>query len=101
MPHPHIISCLLHMIDSKENGLLYNESAYEVMTYMLASPNDHHRGQCTLRSVKELLPIQDRERHEMVDAALEQTEHQSGIGGILNVRMQDSDSDDSDYHDAM
>ena len=37
----------------------------------------------------------------MVDAALEQAKHQSGIGGILNVRMQDSDSDDSDYHDPM
>ena len=37
----------------------------------------------------------------MVDASLEQAEHQSGIGGILNVRMQDSDSDDSDYHDPM
>jgi hypothetical protein len=47
----------------------------------------------------ELLPIQDRERHEMVDAALEQAEHQSGIGEILNVRMQDSDFDDSDYYD--
>ena len=37
----------------------------------------------------------------MVDASLEQAEHQSRIGGILNVRMQDSDSDDSDYHDPM
>ena len=35
----------------------------------------------------------------MVHAALEQVEHQSRIGGILNVRMQDSDSDDSDYRD--
>ena len=35
----------------------------------------------------------------MVDASLEQAEHQSRIGGILNVRMQDSDSDDSDYQD--
>jgi hypothetical protein len=47
----------------------------------------------------ELLPIQDRERHEMVDATLEQAEHQSGIGEILNVRMQDLDFDDSDYCD--
>jgi hypothetical protein len=37
----------------------------------------------------------------MVDAALEQAEHQSGIGGILNVWMQDSDFDDSDYCDPM
>ena len=37
----------------------------------------------------------------MVDAALEQAEHQSRIGRILNVWMQDSDSDDSDYHDPM
>jgi len=35
----------------------------------------------------------------MVDTALEQVEHQSRIGGILNVRMQDLDSDDSDYRD--
>ena len=35
----------------------------------------------------------------MVDAALEQAKHQSGIGGILNIRMKDSDSNDSDYHD--
>ena len=35
----------------------------------------------------------------MVDAALEQAEHESRIGGILNVQMQDSDSDDSDYRD--
>ena len=33
--------------------------------------------------------------------ALEQVEHQSRIGGILNVRMQDSDSDDSYYRDPM
>ena len=69
------------------------------MTYMPASRDDHRHGHCALRSVQELLPIQDRERHEMVDAALEQVEHQSGIGGILNVRMQDSDFDDSDYRD--
>ena len=37
----------------------------------------------------------------MVDAALEQAEHQSRIGGILNIRMQDLDSDDSDYRDPM
>ena len=35
----------------------------------------------------------------MVDASLEQAEHQSRIGGILNVRMQDSNSDDSYYCD--
>jgi hypothetical protein len=87
------------MIDSEKNGPLYNELTCEDMTYMLASPNNHHHGQCALSSVQELLPIQDRERHKMVDAALEQVEHQSGIGGILNVRMQDLDSNDSDYHD--
>ena len=37
----------------------------------------------------------------MVDAALEQTEHPFGIGGILNLRMQDLDYDDSDYRDPM
>ena len=37
----------------------------------------------------------------MADVALEQVEHQSRIGGILNVRMQDSDFDDSDYRDPM
>jgi len=37
----------------------------------------------------------------MMDVALEQAEHQSRIGGILNVRMKDLDSDDSDYHDPM
>ena len=68
---------------------------------MLASPDDRRRGQRALRSIQELLPIQDRERHEMVDAALEQVEYQSRIGGIFNVRMQDLDSDDSDYHDPM
>ena len=35
----------------------------------------------------------------MVGAALEQVEHQSRIGGIFNVQMQDSDSDDSYYRD--
>ena len=34
-----------------------------------------------------------------MDVALEQANHESRIGGILNVRMQDSDSDDSDYRD--
>ena len=66
---------------------------------MPASSYDGRHGQHSLRPVQELLLIQDRERHKMVDAALEQAEHQSRIGGILNVRMQDSDSDDSDYHD--
>ena len=37
----------------------------------------------------------------MVDAALEQAEHQSRIGRILNVGMQDSNSDYSDYRDPM
>ena len=97
--YPHIISYLLCMIDSKKNGPLYNESTYEVMTYMLVSPDNHCRGQRTLRSVQELLPIQDRERHKMVDAALEEAVHQSRIGGILNVQMQDSHSNDSDYCD--
>ena len=55
------------------------------MTYMPASPDDHRHGQRALRSVQELLLIQDRERHEMVDASLEQAEHQSGIGEILKV----------------
>ena len=94
--YPHIISYLLCMIDSEKNGPLYNESTYEVMTYMPASLNNRHRGQRAHRSVQELLPIQDRDKHEMVDATLEQAEHQSRIGGILNVRMQDSGSDDSD-----
>ena len=66
------------------------------MTYMPASLNNLHRGQRALRSIQELLPIQDRDKHEMVDATLEQAEHQSRIGGILNVRVQDLDSDDSD-----
>ena len=35
----------------------------------------------------------------MVDAALDQAEHQSRIRGILNVQMQDSYSNDSDYRD--
>jgi hypothetical protein len=83
--YPHTISYLLCTIDSEANGPMYNESTCEVMTYMPACPDDRRRGQCALWSVQELLPIQDRERHEMVDAALEQAEHQSGIGGILNV----------------
>ena len=33
--YPHIISYLLCTIDSEKNGPLYNESACEVMTYML------------------------------------------------------------------
>ena len=99
--YPHIISYQLCSIDSKRNGPLYNELTYEVMTYMAASLDDHRHGQRALRSIQELLPIQDRERHEMVDAALEQVEHQSRIGGILNVRMQDLDSDDSDCCDPM
>lgn len=37
----------------------------------------------------------------MEDAALEQVEHQSRIGGILNIPMEDSDSNDSNYHDPM
>ena len=97
--YPHIISYLLCSIDSERNGPLYNESTYEVMTYMPASSNNHHHGQHALRSVQELLPIQDRERHKMVDAALEEAVHQSRIGGILNVQMQDSHSNNSDYYD--
>jgi len=93
------MSYLLCTIDSEKNGPLYNELTYEVMTYMPASLDDRRRGQRALRSVQELLPIQDRERHKMVDAALEEAVHQSRIGGILNVRMQDSDSNDSDYPD--
>jgi len=85
--YPPIVIYLLRTIDSKKNGPLYNELTYEVMTYMLASPDDHRRGQRGLRSVQELLPIQDRERHEMVDAALEQAEHQSRIGGILTLTL--------------
>ena len=69
--YPHIISYLLCTIDSKKNGPLYNELTYEVMTYMPASLDDHRHGQHSLRSVQVLLPIQDRERHEMVDATLE------------------------------
>ena len=87
------------MINSKANGPLYNESTYEVMTYILASLDDCRHGQRALRSVQELLPLQDKERHETVDATLEQVEHQSGIWGILNVWMQDSNSNDSDYRD--
>ena len=34
-----------------------------------------------------------------MDAALEPAEHQYRIGGILNVRMQDLDFDDSNYRD--
>ena len=83
--YPHIISYLLCSIDFERNGPLHNESTYEVMTYMPASLDDHHHRQHALRSVQELLPIQDRERHETVDVALEQAEHQSEIGGILNV----------------
>jgi hypothetical protein len=67
--YPHIISYLICTIDSEKNGPLYNESTCEVMTYMPASPDDHCHGQ----------------RAEMMDAALEQAEHQSRIGGILNV----------------
>ena len=59
--YPHIISYLLLTIDSKKNGPLYNESTYEVMTYMPARLDDRRRGQRALRSVEELLPIQDRE----------------------------------------
>jgi hypothetical protein len=73
--YPHIINYLLCTIDSKMNGSLYNESTYKVMTCMPASLDDHHRGQHALRSVQELLPIHDKERHEMVDAALEQAKH--------------------------
>ena len=69
--YPHIISYLLCTIDSEKNGPLYNESTCKVMTYMPASLDDHRRGQRALRSVQELLPIEDRERHETVDAALE------------------------------
>ena len=69
--YPHIISYLLSMIDSGKNRPLYNESTYEVMTNMPASSDDRDHGQCALRSIQELLPIQDRERHKMVDAALE------------------------------
>ena len=94
--YPHIISYLLCTIDSRKNGPLYNKLTCELMTYMPASLDDRRHGQHALMSVQELLPIQDRERHKMVDAALEQAEHQSGIGGILNVRKKDSDSDDSD-----
>jgi hypothetical protein len=42
--YPHIISYLLHTIDFEKNGPLYNELTYEVMTYMPASPDDHHHG---------------------------------------------------------
>ena len=67
---------------------------------MLATVDDH-RGQRALRDTQELLAIQDRERNNVEDAALEQAEHQSRIGGILNIPMEDSDSDDSNYHDPM
>ena len=73
--YPHIISYLLCSIDSERNGPLYNELTYEVMTYMLASLHDHHLGQHAFMSIQVLLPIHDRERHEMVDVALEQVEH--------------------------
>ena len=55
--YPHIISYLLCMIDSEKYGPLYNESTYEVMTYLQASLDDRHCGQRALRSVQELLPI--------------------------------------------
>ena len=83
--YPHIIIYLLCTITSEKNGPLYNESTYKVMINMPASSDDRDHGQCALRSIQELLPIQGRERHEMVDAALEQAEHQSGIREILNV----------------
>jgi hypothetical protein len=76
--YPHIISYLLHLIDFERNGSLYDELTCEVMTYMLASSDDRRHGQRALRSVQELLPIQNRERHETVDAALEQVDHHSG-----------------------
>ena len=59
--YPHIISYLLLTIDSKKNGPLYNESTYEVMTYMPTNMDDRCHGQRALRSIQELLPIQDRE----------------------------------------
>ena len=59
----HIISYLLCTIDYKKNGPLYNESTYEVMTYMPASSYDGRHGQHSLRPVQELLLIQDRERY--------------------------------------
>jgi hypothetical protein len=83
--YPHIISYLLRMIDSEKNVPLYNELTCEVMTCMPASLNDRRRGPRAFRSIQELLPIHDRERHERVDIAQEQVEHQSRIGGILNV----------------
>ena len=73
--YPHIISYQLCSIDSKRNGPLYNELTYEVMTYKPTSLDDRHPRHRALMSIQELLPIQDRERHEMVDAALEQEEH--------------------------
>ena len=54
---PHIISYLLRTIDSEKNGPLYNESIYEVMTYIPSSLDDRRRGQRALRSIQELLPI--------------------------------------------
>ena len=73
--YPHIICYLLCIIDSERNGPLYNELTCEVMTYMPASLDDRHHGQHALRSIQEMLPIQDRERHKMIDAALEQADH--------------------------
>ena len=42
--YPHIISYVLRTIDSEANGLLYNESTYEVMTYRPACLDDRCRG---------------------------------------------------------
>ena len=42
--YPHIISYLLRTIDSKKNGPLYNESTYEIMTYMPASLGNRRCG---------------------------------------------------------
>ena len=73
--YPHIINYMLRSINSERNGPLYNKSTCEAMTHMPASLEDRHRGQHALRSIQELLPILDRERHEMMDASLEQAKH--------------------------
>ena len=42
--YPHIIRYLLRTIDSEKYGSLYNESTYEVTTYLQASRDDRRCG---------------------------------------------------------
>lgn len=96
--YSHIISYLLRTINFDKNGV-YNESPCELMTYMPATMDDRHRGHRAPRAAQQQLSIMDRETQDVEDATLEEAEHQSGLGGILNIPMEDSDTNDSDYHD--